>query len=41
MNDSRQKTSGFIFVASHASDTQTQHSMVFLEVQDFGLILVL
>lgn len=30
-----------MFVASHTSDTESQHSMIFLKVQDFGLILVL
>lgn len=41
MNDTRKKVLGFMFVASHTSDTESQHSMIFLKVQDFGLILVL
>ena len=41
MNDTRKKVSGFMFVASHTSDTESQHSTIFLKVQDFGLILVL
>lgn len=30
-----------MLVASHISDTESQHSTIFLKVQDFGRILVL